>query len=161
MDYVAQLLDCLREEDAVIIEFTSLLEDETTALSGRQSFEALQAITDRKNEFAARLGGLSHRRDTLLDELGLPAAHEGTDLAVAQYSGHPELAEAWQTLLAHSAKAAAINERNGSLIDMHLRHTEDALETLRGVGAGAAGNLYTSQGRSGAAGALRKAYVAR
>lgn len=157
MDYVVQLLECLREEDAVIIEFTSLLEDESTALSGRQSFEALQAITDRKNEFAARLGGLSHRRDTLLDELGLPAAHEGTDAAVAR---HPELAETWQTLLAHSAKAAAINERNGSLIDMHLRHTEDALETLRAVG-GAAGNLYTSQGRSGAAGALRKAYVAR
>jgi len=158
MDYVAQLLDCLREEDAVIVEFTSLLEDESTALSGRQSFEALQAITDRKNEYAARLGGLSHRRDTLQEELGLPAGHEGTEAAVAR---HPELAESWQTLLAHSAKAAAINERNGSLIDMHLRYTEEALETLRNVGAGAAGNLYTSQGRSGAAGALRKAYVAR
>jgi flagellar biosynthesis protein FlgN len=157
MDYVAQLLDCLREEDAVIVEFTSLLEEESTALSGPQSFDALQAITDRKNEYAARLGGLSHRRDTLLAELDLPAAHEGTEAAVVR---HPELAEPWQTLLAHSAKAAAINENNGSLIDMHLRHTEGALETLRNVGAGS--NLYTSQGRSGGAGAaVRKAYVAR
>ncbi len=156
MDYVAQMLDCLREEDAAVVAFTSLLEEESAALAGRQSFETLQAITDRKNEYAALLGGLSHRRDSLLAELDLPAAHEGTEAAAARY---PALAEAWQTLLTHSAHAAAINERNGTLIDMHLRHTEDALEALRNVGA--ASNLYTSQGRSGVAGALRKAYVAR
>lgn len=156
MDTGAQLLACLLDEDAVIVEFTALLEMETTALTDRQSFNALQSITDNKNEFAARLAELSLRRDTLLESMGLPAGHEGTEQAVALY---PDLAYSWKTLLGHSAMAAGVNERNGALIDMHLRYTEDALEALRTMTK--ASNLYDAQGRSGALAGSRKSIVAR
>lgn len=141
METTAQLLSCLLDEDATILEFTVLLDDETNALTDRHSYETLQAITERKNEFAVRLSELSNRRDTLLAELGLPAAHEGTGLAAEK---HAELAEPWKMLLAHSAAAAAINERNGALIDMHLRYTEEALGALRTLTAST--NLYDSTG---------------
>jgi flagella synthesis protein FlgN len=141
MDNTAQLLACLLEEDAMILEFTALLEDETIALSDRRSFETLQAITERKNEFAVRLSELSNRRDALLGEVGLPPAHEGTHQAAA---GHAELAGPWKTLLDHSAVAAGINERNGALIDMHLRYTEEALDALRSLTA--ANTLYDANG---------------
>jgi flagella synthesis protein FlgN len=141
MENTAQLLACLMEEDAMILEFTVLLADETTALTDRRSFETLQAITERKNEFAVRLSELSNRRDALLDEAGLPPAHEGTHQAAA---AHEELAGPWKTLLDHSAVAAGINERNGALIDMHLRYTEEALDALRSLTT--ASSLYNANG---------------
>jgi flagella synthesis protein FlgN len=141
METTAQLLSCLLDEDATILEFTALLEDETNALTDRHSFETLQAITERKNEFAVRLSELSNRRDSLLAELGLPAAHQGTGMAAEQ---HAELAQPWKTLLEHSAAAAGINERNGTLIDMHLRYTEEALGALRSLTAST--SLYDSTG---------------
>jgi flagella synthesis protein FlgN len=155
MNTVESLLNCILEEDALIIEFTDLLRAESAALTERKSFETLQAITESKNQFAGRLQALSDRRDGLLAELGLSAGHEGTGAAAAL---HAELSEPWATLLANSAAAAKINERNGVLIDVHLRYTEEALGALRKLTT--ASNLYDASGRSRGAGGAKR-FVAR
>lgn len=142
-DIVEKLLACVLEEDGLITEFATLLGAETVALTERKSFDNLQAITEAKNEFAARLQALSDLRNGLLAELGLPDGHQGTGLAAEQY---PQLAGPWKMLLDRSAAAATVNERNGALIDMHLRYTEEALVALRKLTS--TNGLYDAYGRS-------------
>ncbi len=88
MNATEKLHECLLEEDALVVEFTELLGSETVALTERQSFNALNAITESKNGIAVRLHELSARRDALLAELGYgPGArrHYGSG---ATLSGH-------------------------------------------------------------------------
>jgi flagella synthesis protein FlgN len=143
MNAIEKLHACLLEEDALVVEFTDLLGSETVALTERQSFNALNAITESKNGIASRLHALSARRDAILAELELPAGHAGTDEAAAR---HPEIAPVWRGLLDRCAAAAGINDRNGALIDMHLRYTEEALEALQTLTRRS--NLYEANGRS-------------
>ncbi|CAM3541571.1 Flagellar biosynthesis protein FlgN [Bordetella sputigena] len=143
MNATEKLLECLREEDAVVAEFAELLGSETVALTERQSFNALNEITVSKNGIAARLHELSERRDALLAELGFGPGHEGTTEAAAR---HPEIADTWRQLLDRCTAAAGINDRNGALIDMHLRYTEEALDALQSLTKRS--SLYDPNGRS-------------
>ncbi|ANN66793.1 flagella synthesis protein FlgN [Bordetella bronchialis] len=143
MNATEKLQECLLEEDALVVEFTELLGSETVALTERQSFNALNAITESKNGIAARLHELSARRDSLLEELGFGPGHAGTTQAAEQY---PEIAGIWRQLLDRCAAAAGINDRNGALIDMHLRYTEEALDALQALTKRS--NLYEANGRA-------------
>jgi flagella synthesis protein FlgN len=143
MNAIEQLQQCLLEEDALVVEFTELLGSETVALTERQSFNALNAITESKNGIAARLHQLSARRDEILAELGLPPGHAGTNEAAAHY---PDIEPVWRQLLDRCAAAAGINDRNGALIDMQLRYTEEALDALQALTKRS--NLYEANGRS-------------
>ena len=92
---------------------------------------------------------LSQTRDALLAEIGLPAGHAGTEQAAAQ---HPQLAGVWQALLSKSESANEINLRNGALIDVHLRYTQQSLDALRGLGGGPAStSTYDAQAAARAA----------
>jgi flagella synthesis protein FlgN len=143
MNATEKLQQCLLEEDALVVEFTELLGSETVALTERQSFNALNAITESKNGIAARLHALSDRRDALLNELGFGPGHKGTTEAAEQ---HVEIAETWRQLLNRCAAAAGINDRNGALIEMHLRYTEEALDALQAMTKRS--GLYEANGRS-------------
>lgn len=155
MNTAEKLYECLLEEDALVVEFAELLGSETVALTERQSFNALNAITESKNGIASRLHALSERRDALLADMGLPAGHAGTTQAAEQ---HPDIAEIWRRLLDRCAAAAGINDRNGALIDMHLRYTEEALDALHALTKRA--NLYDASGRSRQGGGSGKTIVA-
>lgn len=143
MNATEKLHECLLEEDALVVEFTELLGSETVALTERQSFNALNAITESKNGIAVRLHELSARRDALLAELGYAPGHAGTTAAAAD---HPDIAATWRQLLDRCAAAAGINDRNGALIDMHLRYTEEALDALQSMTRRS--SLYEANGRS-------------
>jgi flagella synthesis protein FlgN len=143
MNAIEKLKECLLEEDALVVEFTELLGSETVALTERQSFHALNAITESKNGIAARLHELSARRDGILAELGLENGHAGTTQAAER---DPDVAAIWRQLLDRCAAAAGINDRNGALIDMHLRYTEEALDALQALSKRS--NLYEANGRS-------------
>ena len=114
-------------------------------LVGPGDIDALHDITERKSGIAHKLVELSQTRDALLAEIGLPAGHAGTEQAAAQ---HPQLAGVWQALLSKSESANEINLRNGALIDVHLRYTQQSLDALRGLGGGPAStSTYDAQGR--------------
>ena len=148
----------MKQEDALITEFAAILEAETEVLVGPGDIDALHDITERKSGIAHKLVELSQTRDALLAEIGLPAGHAGTEQAAAQ---HPQLAGVWQALLSKSESANEINLRNGALIDVHLRYTQQSLDALRGLGGGPAStSTYDAQGRGTRSAPGRKPIVA-
>ena len=157
MSPVESLQACMKQEDALITEFSSILEEETKVLVGPGNVDALHDITERKGNIAQQLVDLSHTRDGLLAEIGLPAGHAGTEQAAVQ---HPQLSDVWQALLAKSASANEINMRNGALIDVHLRYTQQSLDALRQIGCLGGTSTYDAQGRGARATPGRKPIVA-
>ena len=157
MSPVESLQACMKQEDALITEFSSILEEETKVLVGPGNVDALHDITERKGNIAQQLVDLSHTRDGLLAEIGLPAGHAGTEQAAVQ---HPQLSDVWQAMLAKSASANEINMRNGALIDVHLRYTQQSLDALRQIGGLGGTSTYDAQGRGARATPGRKPIVA-
>ena len=157
MSPVESLQACMKQEDALITEFSSILEEETKMLVVPGNVDALHDITERKGNIAQQLVDLSHTRDGLLAEIGLPAGHAGTEQAAVQ---HPQLSDVWQALLAKSASANEINMRNGALIDVHLRYTQQSLDALRQIGGLGGTSTYDAQGRGARATPGRKPIVA-
>ena len=157
MNPVDALQSCMRQEDALITEFSAILEEETEVLVGPGNVGALQTITERKGRVAQQFVDLSDTRDGLLAEIGLPAGHTGTEQAAVL---HPQLSGVWQALLSKSASANEINMRNGALIDVHLRYTQQSLDALRDIN-GAKGNVtYDAYGRGARGAPSRKPIVA-
>ena len=66
MSPVESLQACMKQEDALITEFSSILEEETKVLVGPGNVDALHDITERKGNIAQQLVDLSHTRDCLL-----------------------------------------------------------------------------------------------
>lgn len=157
MNPVDSLQACLKQEDALITEFSAILEEETKVLVGPGNVDALHDVTERKGNVAQQLVDLSHTRDGLLAELGLPAGHAGTEQAAVQ---HPQLSGVWQALLTKSASANEINMRNGALIDVHLRYNQQSLDALRNLGGMGVTSTYDAQGRGARSAPGRKPIVA-
>ncbi|RPJ88744.1 flagellar protein FlgN [Achromobacter xylosoxidans] len=158
MSTVDALQSCMQQEDTLITEFSTVLEEETEVLVGLGTVGVLQEITERKGGLARKLVDLSQVRDSLLAEIGLPAGHTGTEQAAVL---HPQLSGVWQSLLSKSAAANEINLRNGALIDVHLRYTQQSLDALRNVGAaGGAPSTYDARGRGARGTPGRKPIVA-
>ncbi|CAB3923850.1 flagella synthesis protein FlgN [Achromobacter ruhlandii] len=157
MSPVESLQACLKQEDSLIAEFSSILEEETKVLVGPGNVDALHDITERKGSVARQLVDLSNTRDGLLAEIGLPAGHAGTEQAAVL---HPQLSGVWQALLAKSASANEINMRNGALIDVHLRYTQQSLDALRQIGGLGGTATYDAQGRGARSAPGRKPIVA-
>jgi len=148
MTTVDALLDCLASEAQQVEHFIDLLEAEATALTESDSADELMGTTQAKQAAAARLGELYARRSALVAELG----GAGGDYAAMQdlAARHAELAPAWEQLLELSSQARSLNQRNGVLIDAHLRHTQMSLDLLRGISG--LGNVYDASGRAQAMG---------
>ncbi|MCF7770851.1 flagella synthesis protein FlgN [Achromobacter pulmonis] len=157
MSPVESLQACLKQEDVLITEFSSILEEETKVLVGPGNVDALHDITERKGSVARQLVDLSNTRDDLLAEIGLPAGHAGTEQAAVL---HPQLSGVWQALLSKSASANEINMRNGALIDVHLRYTQQSLDALRQIGGLGGTSTYDAHGRGARSAPGRKPIVA-
>ncbi|WP_195830741.1 flagellar export chaperone FlgN, partial [Bordetella pertussis] len=74
----------------------------------------------------------------------LASGPAGTDAAAA---AHPELGPLWQALQANAAQAREHNQRNGTLIAVNLRHTQESLDALRQAAGTGAAATYDAQGR--------------
>jgi len=140
----ATLLDCLTHENVLVQEFSAVLETETQALVDRAAFQQLPELARRKEAMALQLAALSDRRDALLEQLGLPTGHDGTEQAAAR---DPGLDGIWRTLLANAAVARERNTRNSALVEVSLRHTQQSLDALRELGGLAGAGTYDAQGR--------------
>jgi flagella synthesis protein FlgN len=131
---VDALLPLLREERDGYRAFLDLLKEERAALEGRDP-DALLAIAQRKSAEVMRLGRLGEARNQAL------RAHTGaTDLAGIEAwcrkldgaTGRTVLT-LWQELLDAARAARTLNEENGALITVRLKHNQQALAILRGA----------------------------
>ena len=66
----------------------------------------------------------------------------------------------WQALLTKSASANEINMRNGALIDVHLRYTQQSLDALRNINGVGVATTYDAHGRGARGTPGRKPIVA-
>lgn len=157
MSPVESLQACLQQEDALITEFSVILEEETKVLAAPADVDTLRQVTERKRGIAQQLVDLSRARDGLLADIGLPAGHAGTEQAAAL---HPQLSGLWQCLLDKSASANNVNLLNGALIDVHLRYTQQSLDALRDLSGLGGAPTYDARGRGARVTPGRKSIVA-
>lgn len=144
MNLPVSLLDCLLRENTLVVEFSATLDSETQALVDRSVFQQLPELTQQKESLALQLAALSDHRDILLAQMGLQGGHDGTERAAAR---DPQLAQAWQALLANAAIARERNTRNSALVEVSLRYTQQSLDALRELGGPPNAGTYDAQGR--------------
>jgi len=150
---MSTLLRQVSEEIALVEAFLALLEEESAALAeGR--FDALPALTRRKDAAADRLAAADAAREELLRALGYAAGRAGADAAAAR--GGSALQHAWRRLLAVAARAREQNHRNGVMVHAHLDFTRQSLAFLQ-TGSRP---LYGPDGQHHTGGGARVRYAA-
>jgi flagella synthesis protein FlgN len=128
------LLDVLQEEEQALIAGDA----DRVALLNSAKLTQLQSVSDHARG----------RHDDLL-AAGHTPNHAGMDAWLAQY-GQPDLRTRWQQLCAMEKEAQAMNQRIGSLIEMRLTSTRQALNVLVHATANQ-GGLYDHAGLAVAA----------
>lgn len=142
------LTEELREIDA----FVELLKQEQDLLATSGNVDSLLPLVEKKSGFAARLAGLSNRRDRLVAEAGLEPGRTGMEALIAAAAGATALASQWQKLLALAVEARTLNDTNGKLIARRLQHNQQALEALMSATERAATYGPDGQQRGGGGG---------
>jgi len=143
MPHLATLLACLESEIDAVAEVIDLLEQEAELLTQSTSLDALPALSQAKEASVARLHTLAQTRARHLDAADDADNYVRTNALAAKDDA---LWQAWHTLLDLGEEAHSLNTRNGALVNVHLRHTQQSLAALRA--ATGAGELYTADGKS-------------
>jgi flagellar biosynthesis protein FlgN len=122
------IANLLSQEVQTLRSFIALLSDEQRLLvSG--SAEGLTALAEEKTRTATTLGRLAASRDQELAHLHFPAGRAGMDAWILTNEGSPRKGD-WDQLLHLAAKSRSLNDENGKLITLHLRHNQQALSVL-------------------------------
>lgn len=121
----------LDEEVGKLGEFIALLQREQELLK-RGDTEALLPLIETKTRLANGLAALSQAREGHLARLGLAPGRAGMEAWLAR-NGDAALKKAWQTLLQQAGEARTLNELNGKLIGLHMRHNQQAFTALMGA----------------------------
>lgn len=121
----------LAEEVGKLGEFIAVLQQEQELLKSGDT-EALLPLIETKTRLANGLAALSQARETHLARLGLAAGRVGMDAWLARH-GNDTLKKAWQDLLKLAGEARSLNELNGKLIGLHMRHNQQAFTALMGA----------------------------
>jgi flagellar biosynthesis/type III secretory pathway chaperone len=108
----------------------AVLEREAQALTGRDP-AALEAVVKEKLALLQQLQHSVQARDRLQQAAGHPTGNPGA-AALVDASGDPTLSADWQSLLAHAATIARLNDRNGQLAAQGQRATRQAIGILTG-----------------------------
>ncbi len=115
-------------EVAALESFVALLRREQDLLAAGDTERLLSLIED-KNALANRLAALAQAREAHLGRGGFPAGREGMEGWLARH-GTPAQRATWAALLKLAAEARALNETNGKLIGLHMRHNQQAFAAL-------------------------------
>jgi len=146
MSRIASLRACLEAEIDATSAFIDLLEQEAELLTDSTALDTLPELTVRKQALADQLTTLARARLA-----HLPAVDQTNDTdtdydrTTAVAATDDALWQAWHTLLDLADQAHDLSLRNGALIDVHLRHTQQSLAALRA--AIGAGSLYAADGK--------------
>ena len=133
-DVHALLARGLEEELLLLKSFIDILQREQQALTGGD-IQLMLSLGDEKSRLATQLGLSSERRSSQLATAGFSSDRSGMESwlnqATTQSSSPlPSVRTWWSELLTLAAQARDLNETNGRLIDMHLQHNQQALNTL-------------------------------
>lgn len=137
------LLGILREEEQALIDGAA---------------EHLALLNSHKLQQMEKLGTLARSRRAQLLSYGRTPDESGMNTWLAQY-GAPQDQECWQQLCDAERMAALQNQRIGTLIDLRLAATRQALNVLTLCAAGH-GSLYDQAGLAVAARSSRSVTAA-
>jgi flagellar biosynthesis/type III secretory pathway chaperone len=136
MNPVENALDELRQ---ALLEFVSLLEQESQALRDNQT-ETLADVVVEKSHWAGTVNTAWNR---LVVASGIdPARGDSLD---ATLSANPAWQASWRDVRQLAEQAERINRGNGALIEAQLQRTRLALDVLQS--AAHRGALYGANGR--------------
>lgn len=136
------MLAALTAEHAALVDFVALLQREQGMLTENLTDQLIE-LSEQKSKQAMRLNQLAETRRTLLQnnipQLGVAAIQ-------AWLKTHsPAGLLAWQKVLSLAVQAQQLNNVNGELIQMKLRHNQQALSALSNAVNKA--NLYGPDGQ--------------
>ena len=140
-EFIANLL---AERDGTA-EFVNLLVNEQAVLRDGAS-ELLETLSRNKAEMAQRLSELAVLRARFLALQGYGPDATGMQSWIRSHSKDATAATAWRSLQSLAAQARVLNQVNGALIELQLRHHQQTLAAL-GKACGTP-MLYGPQGQT-------------
>ncbi len=123
----------LAKERDIFRQFLAVLHEEHNALIAGH-IDLLLKLAQQKTDQFVSLGRLSTIRDQMLATQGLPPGEDGIDSWLARHKNPLEeetVASTWRELLEIATTAHQINQENGALIEVKLRHNQKALHILQ------------------------------
>ena len=138
----------LAVENAAWENLLTQLETEEQALVNGEA-DRLAQLNAAKLAQLNTLGNLARTRQKALLDAGFSASHAGMEGWLAQQA-QPQLRARWQRLCAMELEAQAANQRIGTLIELRLASTRQALNVLIHA-ATRQGGLYDQAGQAVAA----------
>lgn len=154
------LFSALVAERAALLNFTALLEREQGMLVENNTDQLLE-LSEQKSSDALRLNSLAETRRGLLrknipqldiaatvtPQNARPADGLGADTIHTWLETHnPECLPVWQEILTLAKRAQRLNNTNGELIQIKLRHNQQTLTVLSNAVNKA--NLYGPDGQT-------------
>lgn len=136
------MLAALGAERAALFDFVALLQREQGMLAENLT-DQLVALSEQKSKKALLLNQLGETRRTLLQN-NIPQLSV-TAIQAWLKTHSPAGLLAWQEVLSLAAQAQQLNNINGELIQMKLRHNQQALSVLSNAVNKA--NLYGPDGQ--------------
>lgn len=128
----AQLAKAMQSEYQAVSVFVNILQNEQRLLLESHSQELLK-LSQKKNQQVAVVTQLSEQRHRLLAQvLDGKELNELSGIQITELlqQKNPKLQQGWQTLLNAAREAYRLNQMNGELIQMRLRHNHQALAAL-------------------------------
>lgn len=122
-----QLLSALTAEHKALSGFVALLESEQKMLVENLTDQLLE-LSEKKSADALALNKLAETRRGLLKN-NLPQLGADT-IRVWLRTHSPEGLAVWEKILVLAEQAQQVNQTNGELIQMKLRHNQQALTVL-------------------------------
>ena len=140
------LISRLSVENAAWQALLNVMTEEERALINGEA-DHLEKLNTSKLAQLNTLSNLARARHDALLAAGLSADHAGMDAWLAQH-GQPEHLASWQHLVDLEHEAQALNQRIGTLIDLRLNSTRQALNVLVQAATSKKGGLYDQGGMS-------------
>lgn len=138
-----ELLAALTEELRVVRSFAELLKREQGLLT-ENSIDQLPALAEKKSTHALQLNEVAEGRRRLLQK-SLPVL-DSTAIQTWLTNNCPQGLALWQEIRAMAEQAQLLNNINGELIQMKLRHNQQTLTVLSNAVNKA--NLYGPDGQT-------------
>lgn len=148
---LAEFAASLRNEHHALRAFVALLETEQNALVEGQTDELLD-LADSKTRLIDQLNQLGAIRKRFQSQHSDPATADNLEAWLRQYAA-AEL-PLWNEMRQLAARAQQLNQTNGELIQVKLRHNQQALAVLHNAAHSA--SLYGRDGQHNLPGMGRK-----
>lgn len=138
------MLAAFAAEHAALVNFVALLEREQEMLVENRT-DQLQELSEKKTADAMRLNEIAEKRHSMIEK-NLPQLTDRDTLDSWLAKHNQKGLAVWKEISALTKRAQQLNRTNGELIQMKLRHNQQALSVL--TGAVNKPNLYGPNGQS-------------